>query len=151
MVAPASAYDDPAAHAPSQCLNAGRIICVDKSNNKLFLFQGGTAVLTLDVRFGAEDTPTRNGMFTIYNKEAKHVSRIAGSAMPYSMFFSGGEAIHYSADFAKNGYNNSSLGCVNTRDLASTRKLFDSTHIGDKVYVYGTLVSYSSYDPHAYD
>jgi lipoprotein-anchoring transpeptidase ErfK/SrfK len=143
--APARAAD------PDACYSAARVICVDKSNQKLTLFEGGHAVFTMAVRFGAEDTPTRNGAFRIYNKEAKHVSRLAGSPMPYSLFFSGGEAIHYSADFAKNGYNNSSLGCVNTRDLAETKRLFNIARIGDTVYVYGTMPNYSWYDPKAYD
>jgi lipoprotein-anchoring transpeptidase ErfK/SrfK len=103
------------------------------------------------VRFGSDETPTRNGTFRIFNKEAKHVSRIAGVPMPYALFFSGGQAIHYSADFAKNGYNGSSLGCVNTRNLSETKELFDAVSIGDTVYVYGSIPNWSNYDPRAYD
>ena len=37
--------------------------------------------------------------------------------MPYAMFFSGGQAVHYSPDFAARGYNGASHGCVNVRNL----------------------------------
>jgi lipoprotein-anchoring transpeptidase ErfK/SrfK len=141
----------PASAAPAACESAARVICVDKSNQKLTLFENGSAVLSMKVRFGSDETPTRNGSFKIYNKESKHVSRIAGVPMPYAMFFSGGQAIHYSADFAKNGYNGSSLGCVNTRNLNETKQLFDDVAIGDTVYVYGSIPDYSAYDPRAYD
>jgi lipoprotein-anchoring transpeptidase ErfK/SrfK len=56
--------------------------------------------------------------------------------MPYAMFFSGGQAIHYSADFAANGYNGASHGCVNVRDRAAIARLFDLARVGDKVIVY---------------
>jgi lipoprotein-anchoring transpeptidase ErfK/SrfK len=140
-----------AAHIPSRCESAARVICVDKSNEKLTLFEHGDKVMSMAVRFGSDETPTRNGTFKVFNKEAKHVSRIAHVPMPYSLFFSGGQAIHYSADFAKNGYNGSSLGCVNTRNLSETKQLFDAVSIGDMVYVYGSIPDWSDYDPRAYD
>jgi lipoprotein-anchoring transpeptidase ErfK/SrfK len=52
------------------------------------------------------------------------------------MFFSGGQAVHYSPDFAANGYNGASHGCVNVRDRAVVAWLFDQVRIGDKVIVY---------------
>ena len=36
--------------------------------------------------------------------------------MPFAMFFSGGQAVHYSPDFAATGYAGASHGCVNIRD-----------------------------------
>jgi lipoprotein-anchoring transpeptidase ErfK/SrfK len=140
-----------AARIPSVCESGARVICVDKSREKLTLFEHGNVVLSMAVRFGSDETPTRNGTFRIFNKEAKHVSRIAHVPMPYALFFSGGQAIHYSADFAKNGYNGSSLGCVNTRNLSETKQLFDAVAIGDTVYVYGSIPDWSDYDPRAYD
>jgi lipoprotein-anchoring transpeptidase ErfK/SrfK len=56
--------------------------------------------------------------------------------MPFAMFFSGGQAVHYSPDFAANGYNGSSHGCVNVRNRAAIASLFDQVRIGDKVIVY---------------
>ena len=92
--------------------------------------------MQMDVRFGSELTPTRNGVFSVGWKSRNHVSSIYKTPMPYAMFFSGGQAIHYSADFAARGYNGSSHGCVNVRDKAAIAKLFNAARVGDKVIVY---------------
>ncbi len=91
---------------------------------------------TIDVRFGAEGTPTREGEFAVFLKDAEHVSSLFGSSMPYSMFFDGGQAVHYSYEFADEGYEGASHGCVNTRDMDATAELFDMVQIGDPVIVY---------------
>jgi len=44
--------------------------------------------------------------------------------------------VHYSPDFAANGYNGASHGCVNVRDRAVVAWLFDRVRLGDKVIVY---------------
>jgi lipoprotein-anchoring transpeptidase ErfK/SrfK len=64
------------------------------------------------------------------------VSNEYGSAMPYAMFFSGGQAVHYSSDFAANGYDGASHGCVNVRDRGAVAAMYDQVRIGDKVVVY---------------
>jgi lipoprotein-anchoring transpeptidase ErfK/SrfK len=56
--------------------------------------------------------------------------------MPLTMFFSGGEAVHYSANFAAYGYRGASHGCVNVRDFRRLQWLFDRVKVGDKVIVY---------------
>ena len=56
--------------------------------------------------------------------------------MPYAMFFSGGQAVHYSPDFAARGYSGASHGCVNVRNLGGIQALFASAQVGDKVIVY---------------
>src|SRR5690348_15631676 len=95
------------------CRTAAKAICIDKSTRKLVYMRNGRAVLMMDARFGAPSTPTREGTFKVYYKDANHVSSLYGSKMPYSMFFSGGQAIHYSIDFATYGYAHASHGCVN--------------------------------------
>ena len=57
-------------------------------------------------------------------------------SMPFAMFFSGGQAVHYSSDFAAVGYDGASHGCVNVRDYEGVAWLFDQVAIGDKVVVY---------------
>jgi lipoprotein-anchoring transpeptidase ErfK/SrfK len=52
------------------------------------------------------------------------------------MFFSGGQAVHYSSDFAARGYNGASHGCVNVRDYNGIKWLFGQVKVGDKVIVY---------------
>ncbi|HUR73370.1 MAG TPA: L,D-transpeptidase [Sporichthya sp.] len=120
---------------PRACYT-GKIICIDKSDRVLRLLYNGRTLVRMDVRFGASSTPTHNGMFRVYWKDANHVSRLYGSAMPYSMFFSGGQAIHYSSDFARRGYAGASHGCVNVRDYSRIRTLFNSTPTGTRVYIY---------------
>jgi lipoprotein-anchoring transpeptidase ErfK/SrfK len=96
----------------------------------------GQVKMTFDARFGSELTPTREGMFSVYWKSEDHVSSLYDTPMPYAMFFDGGQAVHYSPDFAANGYDGSSHGCVNIRDKAGIATLFGQVKIGDKVYVY---------------
>ena len=96
----------------------------------------GKVVSTMDVRFGSENTPTREGVFSVDCKEPRPLSTLYDTPMPYAMFFSGGQAVHYSADFAARGYNGASHGCVNVRDEASDRALFAQVRVGDKVVVY---------------
>lgn len=124
-----------AARLDSRCL-VGHVICIDKTSQTLRWVVGGRVLKTLDVRFGAEYTRTREGLFHVDSKDATHVSTLYGSAMPYSMFFSGGQAVHYSSDFAARGYAGASHGCVNVRDYAGIRWLFSQAQVGDRVVVY---------------
>jgi peptidoglycan hydrolase-like protein with peptidoglycan-binding domain len=114
----------------------GRAICIDKSTQTLRWVIDGSIKMTLDVRFGSELTPTREGAFQVSVKSRNHVSSIYHTSMPYAMFFSGGQAVHYSPDFAAHGYNGASHGCVNVRDEDAIASLFDQVNIGDKVIVY---------------
>jgi peptidoglycan hydrolase-like protein with peptidoglycan-binding domain len=114
----------------------GRVLCIDKSTRSLRWVVNGSVLMTLDVRFGSELTPTREGAFSVTLKSRDHYSRLYDSPMPFAMFFSGGQAVHYSPDFAANGYNGSSHGCVNVRSRAAIESLFNQVRLGDKVIVY---------------
>lgn len=121
----------------ARCL-AGRVLCVDKTTRTLRWVVDGRVLQTLEARFGStlNDTPTREGEFRVFLMDADHVSRLYGSAMPYAMFFSGGQAVHYSSDFAAVGYAGASHGCVNIRDYDGIRWLFSQVRVGDRVVVY---------------
>lgn len=119
----------------SRCLS-GRALCISKEDRKLRWVINGSVKKTLDVRFGSPKTPTRNGSHQVNWKSRNHVSSLYQSAMPFAMFFSGGQAVHYSADFARNGYSGASHGCVNVRDYNGIKNLFDEVRVGDKVIVY---------------
>jgi peptidoglycan hydrolase-like protein with peptidoglycan-binding domain len=126
----------PAPSVDSRCLT-GRVICIDKSQSVVRWVVDGQVQLTLDARFGSELTPTREGVFSVQNKVRDEVSRLYDNApMPLAVYFSGGQAVHYSPDFAARGYNGSSHGCVNTRSWGGMSTLFDSVRIGDRVVVY---------------
>jgi peptidoglycan hydrolase-like protein with peptidoglycan-binding domain len=120
-----------------RCLT-GRVMCIDKTSRTLRWLVDGHVRQTLDARFGStlNDTPTREGLFHVYLKDADHVSHLYGSSMPFAMFFSGGQAVHYSSDFAAAGYDGASHGCVNIRDYAGVKWLFSQVRVGDKVVVY---------------
>ena len=128
---------DPADGAPldARC-TTGRVLCIDKSSNSLRWVVDGNVLMTLDVRFGREGMETREGQFAVSYKSRDHVSSIYDTSMPFAMFFSGGQAVHYSPDFAANGYNGASHGCVNTRDYDKIAWLYDQVDLGDKVVVY---------------
>lgn len=118
-----------------RCLT-GRVICISKSTRALTWVIDGRAQYSVDVRFGSEAQPTREGVFAITWKKIDVVSTIYHTPMPYSMFFSGGQAIHYSADFALNGYNGSSHGCVNVRNLPLLKQLYNTAAVGTAVVVH---------------
>jgi peptidoglycan hydrolase-like protein with peptidoglycan-binding domain len=123
------------ARLDSRC-TTGSALCIDKTTRTLRYVVDGKVRSTYAVRFGASYSPTREGLFHVYWKDADHISKLYGSAMPYSMFFSNGQAVHYSSDFAARGYYGASHGCVNVRDFNGIRWLFSQVNVGDKVVVY---------------
>jgi hypothetical protein len=125
----------PAGPADPRCLT-GRVLCIDKTTRTLRWMIDGRTVSEMSVRFGAVGTPTRDGVFHVYWKSRRHWSTLYDSPMPYAMFFSGGQAVHYSYDFAARGYAGGSHGCVNVRDEAAIADLYAQVRNGDKVVVY---------------
>ena len=118
-----------------RCLT-GRVLCVDKSTNTMWWVVDGKAQEDYEVRFGSAELPTREGEFEVYLKSRDHVSSLYGTSMPFAMFFSQGQAVHYSPDFAAVGYDGASHGCVNVRDYDGMAALFDQVQVGDTVIVY---------------
>ncbi|MEU2820915.1 L,D-transpeptidase family protein [Streptomyces bacillaris] len=125
----------PVAKPDERCLT-GRVLCISKKSRTLAWMINGRVVSAMDVRFGSEYTPTREGEFKVFWKSRDHVSTLYDTPMPYALFFSGGQAVHYSADFAANGYGGTSHGCVNVRDRKKVAALFDQVKNGDKVVIY---------------
>ncbi|CAL9571328.1 L,D-transpeptidase family protein [Streptomyces sp. enrichment culture] len=125
----------PAAAPNPRCLT-GRVLCISKTSRTLRWMVDGRTVSTTAVRFGSQHTPTREGVFQVYWKSRNHWSTLYDSAMPYAMFFSGGQAVHYSYDFAAHGYAGASHGCVNVRDEGAIADLYAQVRNGDKVVVY---------------
>lgn len=114
----------------------GRVVCISKKSNKLWWVNDGVVKMTMDARFGTTEFRTREGTFSVQWKSRDHVSNIYHTSMPYALFFSGGQAVHYSPDFAARGYSGGSHGCVNLRDRGGAQALFNQTRVGDKVVVY---------------
>ncbi|MFI1567003.1 L,D-transpeptidase family protein [Streptomyces sp. NPDC020490] len=125
----------PAGAPDPRCLT-GRVLCIDKTTRTLRWMIDGRTVSTMPVRFGSRGTPTREGVFHVYWKSRHHWSTLYDSSMPYAMFFSGGQAVHFSYDFAAHGYAGASHGCVNVRDEAAIAGLYAQVRYGDEVVVF---------------
>jgi hypothetical protein len=123
-------------NAAGKCpVRSSRVACVDLTR-QLTWVQKGKKVLwgPVPMRSGRAGYRTRTGWFKIYWKHKNHWSTLYNTPMPYSQFFSGGEAFHaiYGSIYDPNG----SYGCVNLR-LADARSLWNVTKTNDHVYVWG--------------
>ncbi|WP_026925830.1 L,D-transpeptidase family protein [Granulicoccus phenolivorans] len=116
----------------------GRVMCISKADKKLRWMIDGQVLLTMDARFGVDATPTREGEYKVFSKVRDEISWMYGNTpMPFAMYFSGGQAVHYSYDFAARGQVGGSHGCVNIRDWNGIQWLYDTqVKLGDRVVVY---------------
>ncbi|MGD8214734.1 L,D-transpeptidase family protein [Aestuariimicrobium sp. Y1814] len=118
----------------SKCDDEAKVLCADQSRRKVWYLENGKVVKEFDARFGAPSTPTRNANWRITRKVRDEVSYLYNMVpMPFSMYFSGGQAFHYSADFARVGWNNArggSHGCINLRDYAGAEYIFNRVPVG---------------------
>ncbi|MBF9067879.1 L,D-transpeptidase [Streptacidiphilus sp. NEAU-YB345] len=127
----------PATTAPkSPCpTNRGRVVCVDLTHQKLWIQDGSKLVFgPVAVRTGRRGYVTRDGLWHIYWRDLHHVSSIYDVPMPYSQFFTGGEALH--AVGIPMSTPPGSHGCVNmtVHDAQIAWKLL---RVGDVVDVFG--------------
>ncbi len=110
--------------------------CYDRSRHQVTLWKRGTLWNTWLVRGGARGYETRTGRFTVFRRDRDHVSSLYGSPMPYSQFFSGGQAFHGSS-YMTNPFRGHSHGCVNMY-IEDARQLWRITHdVRLNVHVYG--------------
>ena len=123
---------------PRACRTAGGHACYDRSWHQVNLDRDGTLLTPGLVRGGAATTPTHTGTFRVYYRDIDHVSTTFDNApMPYSQFFSGGQALHGSR-LMMNPYVGHSHGCVNfwTEDAQQLWNLTASRTLW--VHVYGS-------------
>lgn len=127
---------------PEKCYTGARVLCADQGHNTVAYFRDGTLVHQLDARFGPSDmpgvSPTRNGDWTVFRKVSDDWSSLYQQPMIHALYFSGGEAVHYSPHFDQTGYSETSHGCINVRDEAAMQAIFHEVRTGDPVYVWGT-------------
>jgi hypothetical protein len=112
-----------------------RLACVDLTRQLTWVQKGKKVVWgPVPMRSGRAGYRTRTGWFKVYWKHKNHWSTLYNSPMPYSQFFSGGQAFHavYGSIYNPNG----SWGCVNLR-LADARTLWSALKTGDRVYAWG--------------
>lgn len=110
-------------------------ICIDMRQRLVRFVEDGAVVMTTDARFGLPGQETARGTFRVQSRSRDHWSTLFDTAMPFALFFHGGQAVHYSAYFRRDGYAGASHGCVNLRDRAKAEWLFDHAPIGTRVHV----------------
>ncbi|QNP75791.1 L,D-transpeptidase family protein [Streptomyces roseirectus] len=112
-----------------------RVACVDLTRQITWVQKGKKVVFgPVSMRSGRAAHPTRTGWFKVYWRHKNHFSTLYRTPMPYSQFFSGGQAFHavYGSIHTRVG----SMGCVNLT-VPDARKLWGVLKKGDRVYVWG--------------
>ena len=122
---------------PDACTDGtGWDACYDRARHEVTLWHDGTLHNAWLVRGGDSDTQTRTGDFTVYYRDIDHVSSLYGSPMPYSQFFSGGEAFHGSVTMV-DPFTGHSHGCINMY-IEDARQLWTLTsQVPLAVHVHG--------------
>ena len=121
--------------ADPRCLRKAKTICIDKGARAIYAVKNKKVLRAYSARFGRKGEETREGVFTVLWKNRDHVSSIYHAKMPNAMFFSGGQAIHYSADFKRRGYAGASHGCVNMRSKKGSAWLYRWAPVGTRVLI----------------
>ncbi len=121
---------------PAICKQKKAALCIDMNQRVVRYFQKGKLVESLDARFGAPGYRTRKGNYKIFLMRKYDFSSLYQTPMPWSMYFSGGQAVHYSMFFDSVGYNGGSYGCVNIRDKKKLIPLWRKVKIGTFAKVY---------------
>ncbi|MGN6333509.1 MAG: L,D-transpeptidase family protein [Motilibacteraceae bacterium] len=125
------------------CLASARAWCLSKSDLRI-RFAENARVSVAQWRPGLPTlpaaSPTREGRFSVFARRTAQWSSQFHVWMPWWLQFSGGEGIHYSADFARYGYGTAahprgSHGCANVRDQAWLRERWARTPLGTPVIV----------------
>jgi L,D-transpeptidase catalytic domain len=103
--------------------------CVALSTQRAWLAHNGVVYYgPISVKTGRPSFPTDPGTFHVTYKDLHHVSSIYHAAMPYSVFFNGGDAFH------EGSLAVSSHGCVHlSRSAAAT--FYQDLKVGDEVQV----------------
>lgn len=122
--------------ARRRCRGSGWHVCYDRRNHQATLWRNGRLWNSWLVRGGSSAHKTRTGTFTVFRRDKDHRSSLFGSPMPYSQFFSGGQALHGSRNMM-DPYEGHSHGCVNMF-VEDARQLWSLTHDRRlRVHVYG--------------
>lgn len=112
-------------------------IAIDLTAQKLFAWEGNRVVYAVTVSTGKAETPTRKGVFTVQTKH--ETTRMTGDdydfpAVPYTMYYDGGNAIH-GANWHNLFGNPVTHGCTNVA-VDHAKWLFNWASVGTPVVVY---------------
>ncbi|WP_245687508.1 L,D-transpeptidase [Streptacidiphilus griseoplanus] len=112
-----------------------RVVCVDLTNQVLWVQKGRRIIYDeVPVRTGRVGNATRTGWFRVYRRDIDHWSSEYNSPMPYSQFFSGGQALHGVFGGVDDGPG--SHGCVNLV-YDDAERLWHVVPKGTAVYTWG--------------
>lgn len=125
--------------------STSKSITVDRSEQKLYAFEGNDLFMEIDISTGLELTPTPRGTFTVFKKtpsrymqgplpnlKDRQVYDLPG--VPWNLYFTHGGAVIHGAYWHNSFGSQYSHGCVNVMpDLA--RQLYEWTPLGTKVIV----------------
>ena len=122
---------------PYRCRNGiGWHACYDRGRHQVALYHRGNLWNSWLVRGGSASHKTRVGNWRVFRRDRHHTSSLYGSPMPWSQFFSGGQAFHGSSKMM-NPFVGHSHGCVNMYN-EDARQLWALTHrVNLNVHVYG--------------
>ena len=126
---------EPRGKLPIACTEVTSI-CISLEQKILRYVVGGKVQMSADARFGVSGQRTSPGSYQVYWKSRDHVSSRYQTPMPFSLFYDGDQAVHYSPYFHSDGYLGGSHGCVNLRDLKKAAWLFKKAGLATRVYVY---------------
>ncbi|MBZ0225525.1 MAG: peptidoglycan-binding protein [Comamonas sp.] len=117
---------------------SGKVVCISKAQKKLSYVVDGEIKFTREARFSRPGWDSPEGDFRVWYMNKDTVSTIFGerTPMPYAIFYDGNVAIHFSDDFADNGYASGSHGCSQIRDYQAAKWLYEQVKVGDRVVVY---------------
>jgi hypothetical protein len=124
------------ADIPRACTAKGTVICADRRMQVIRLMRNGAQIDSADAVFGIGKYATRTGAHRVHTKTRFLISDLSGTPMPYSLFFSRGQAIHYSKAFNRRGYEIGTLGCVAIGDKRFAKRLYYTSSVGQKVVVH---------------
>ncbi|MCX5392613.1 L,D-transpeptidase family protein [Streptomyces sp. NBC_00094] len=148
-IKPANGYAGPVTWARAELLAArknldpGRrcpakkyaVACVDLDRQLMWVRKDKKVTYgVVNIRSGRAGYATRTGWHTVYWRHKDHWSSIYDTPMPFSQFFSGGQAFH--AVYGQIATPTGSRGCVNL-GYGNARKLWDVLRKGDRVYIWG--------------
>jgi len=115
---------------------SGRWIEVDLSSQRLYAWQNGRRIYSIAISSGKRGTPTHVGTYAIQSKYRYKTMRGQGYVapnVPYTMFYSGGYAIH--GAYWHNRFGTPvSHGCINL-PVSQARQLFNWAGSGTKVVI----------------
>jgi lipoprotein-anchoring transpeptidase ErfK/SrfK len=107
------------------------VVTVDLEARVISVFKGGYEIGAAAVLLGSQEKPTPVGVFPITEKKVRHTSNLYDAEMPYMQRLTD-DGITLHATDVRWGY--ASHGCIGMPP-AFAKKVFETTHVGDKVYI----------------